>query len=144
MWLYWANTTHLTYIYCWGTVMRANCRFLVSFCQKPAIALQIFIDLIWFDCRRACCIFTIPAPTAVWHFTVCATNPISSGFSRFCLKIPNPDAYAVGIGKIPTLTCASRKNKPRKIFSSNSYCACYTRWRNTLLWFPGPGCSKGD
>ena len=35
-----------------------------------------------------------------WLFTHCPTIPISSGFSRFCLKIPNPDQYAIGIGKI--------------------------------------------
>ena len=40
--------------------------------------------------------------------------------SRFCLKIPNPGPYAVGIGKILILRSASRNNKPRKIFSSNS------------------------
>ena len=32
-------------------------------------------------------------------FTECPTIPISSGLSRFCLKIPNPDASSVGIGK---------------------------------------------
>ena len=40
--------------------------------------------------------------------------------SRFCLKISNPDQYAVGMGKIPILTFASSNKKPRKIFSSNS------------------------
>ena len=32
-------------------------------------------------------------------YTECPTIPISSGLSRFCLKIPNPDATSVGIGK---------------------------------------------
>ena len=34
----------------------------------------------------------------------CPTIPILSGLSRFCLKIPNPDLYAIGIGKIPIST----------------------------------------
>ena len=32
------------------------------------------------------------------------TIPISSGLSRVCLKIPNPDQYAIGIRKIPIST----------------------------------------
>ena len=32
------------------------------------------------------------------------TVSILSGFSPFCLKIPNPDPYAIGIGKILILT----------------------------------------
>ena len=28
----------------------------------------------------------------------CPTIPISSGSSRFCSEIPNPDQYAIGIG----------------------------------------------
>ena len=50
----------------------------------------------------------------------CPTIPISSGLSRFCLKIPNPDQYPVGIGKIAILTFALSNKNPRKIFSSNS------------------------
>ena len=42
------------------------------------------------------------------------TIPISSGLSRFCFKIPNPDQYAIGIGKIPISTLVV-------IFSSNSH-----------------------
>ena len=37
-----------------------------------------------------------------------------AGLSRFCLKIPNPDQYAIGIGKIPISTRVV-------IFSSNSH-----------------------
>ena len=44
----------------------------------------------------------------------CQTIPMSSEFSRFCLKIPNPDQYAIGIGKIPILT-------PALILHMNSY-----------------------
>ena len=36
------------------------------------------------------------------------------------MKIPNPDRYAVVIGKIPILTSPSRNKKSMKIFSSNS------------------------
>ena len=48
----------------------------------------------------------------VWHrieatctlqFPDCLTIPISSGFSWFCLKIPNPNRYAIRTGKIPIL-----------------------------------------
>ena len=42
----------------------------------------------------------------------CPTIPILSGLSRFFLKIPNPDQYAIGIGKIPNSTRVV-------IFSSN-------------------------
>ena len=35
----------------------------------------------------------------VQHNAECPNIPISSGLSRFCLKIPNPDATSVGIGK---------------------------------------------
>ena len=34
------------------------------------------------------------------------TIPILSGFFSFCLKIPNPDPYAIGKGKILILTCS--------------------------------------
>ena len=37
-------------------------------------------------------------------YSDCSTILISSGLSRFCLKIPNPDQYAIGIGKIPIST----------------------------------------
>ena len=53
----------------------------------------------------------------------CQTIPMSSGFSRFCLKIPNPDQYAIGIGKILILTLVL-------ILSMNSYDA-YTRTEHT-------------
>ena len=32
------------------------------------------------------------------------TIPISLGLSRFCLNIPNPDQYVIGMGKIPIST----------------------------------------
>ena len=35
--------------------------------------------------------------------TACPTVLVVSGFSRLCLKIPNPDQYTIGIGKIPIL-----------------------------------------
>ena len=44
----------------------------------------------------------------------CPAILISSGLSRFCLKIPNPDQYAIGVGKIPISTSVV-------IFSSNSH-----------------------
>ena len=34
----------------------------------------------------------------------CPAIPMSSGFSRFCLKTPTRDQCAIGIGKIPILT----------------------------------------
>ena len=47
--------------------------------------------------------------------TDCPTIPILSELSRsVCLKIPNPDQYAIGIGKIPISTRVV-------IFSSNSH-----------------------
>ena len=36
------------------------------------------------------------------------------------MEIPNPDRYAVLMGKISILISTSRNNKPRKIFSLNS------------------------
>ena len=44
----------------------------------------------------------------------CPSILISLGLSQFCLKIPNPYQYAIGIGKVPILTRAV-------IFSSNSH-----------------------
>ena len=44
----------------------------------------------------------------------CPSIPVSSRLSRFCLKIPNPNQYAIRIGKIPISTRAV-------IFSSNSH-----------------------
>ena len=49
-----------------------------------------------------------------WRIAECPTIPISSGLSRFCLKIPNPDQYAIGIRKIPISSHVV-------IFSSNSH-----------------------
>ena len=46
-----------------------------------------------------------PSGEMTWNDPDCPTIPISSGLSRFCLKIPNPDqSYAIGIGKIPIST----------------------------------------
>ena len=42
----------------------------------------------------------------------CPTIPISSGLSQFCLKILNPDQYAIGIGKIRILTQRAKKVVP--------------------------------
>ena len=49
------------------------------------------------------------------------TISISSGFSQFCLKIPNPNQHAIGIGKIAILTSVL-------IFWMNSF---YTYTRTT-------------
>ena len=38
----------------------------------------------------------------------CPTIPISSGLTRFCMKFPNPDQHAIGIGKI------NNKNKNKR------------------------------
>ena len=46
-------------------------------------------------------------------FSGCPIIPILSGLSQFCLKIPNPDQYAIRIGKIPISIRVV-------IFSSNS------------------------
>ena len=53
-----------------------------------------------------------------------SNHPQSLGFSRFCLKIPNPDQYAIGIGKILILTSVW-------CFQMNSYDK-YTRTRNRV------------
>ena len=59
----------------------------------------------------------------------CPTIPISSGLSCLFLKIPNPDQYAIGIGKIPILTRLV-------IFSSNSH------KRNSDVPKKGRNCKK--
>ena len=60
----------------------------------------------------------LAGPTSRFLKADCPTIPISSEVSRFCLKIPNPDQYAIGIGKIPISTRIV-------ILSSNSQ-----NWRN--------------
>ena len=47
------------------------------------------------DFRIVCLVFQIPD---------CPTILISLGSSRFCLKIPNPNQYSIGTGKILTVT----------------------------------------
>ena len=56
----------------------------------------------------------LPARVAAEFNTDCLTIPISSELSRFFLKIPNPDQYAIGIGKIQISTRVV-------MFSSNSH-----------------------
>ena len=52
------------------------------------------------------------------------TIPLSPGFSRFCLKILNPNQYAIGMGKIAILTSVL-------IFWMNSF-DTYTRTPNRV------------
>ena len=42
--------------------------------------------------------------TFTWVFSDCPTILILLGLSQFCLKIPNPNQYAIRIGKIPIST----------------------------------------
>ena len=57
------------------------------------------------DFRIVCLVFQIPD---------CPTIPILLGSSQFCLKIPNPDQYSVGTGKILIVTSVV-VNKPEQL-----------------------------
>ena len=52
--------------------------------------------------------------------TECPTIPISLGLSRFCLKIPNPGATLVEIGKSWFWISAPTSNEPRRQFHCNT------------------------
>ena len=57
------------------------------------------------DFRIVCLVFQIPD---------CPTIPILLGSSQFCLKIPNPDQYSIGTGKILIVTSVVI-NKPEQL-----------------------------
>ena len=74
-----------------------------------------YINVCWQSDRNANILYLGDCINYLWED--CPSNiPISSGLSRFCLKISNTDQNAIGIGKITTFTSFCDD----VLFSSNS------------------------
>ena len=70
-------------------------------CSRQVVAMIAVCELTWN--KFIVTVWHLIEATCTLQFPDCLTIPISSGFSWFCLKIPNPDRYAIRTGKIPIL-----------------------------------------